>query len=353
MARNNLYEEASSEDSFLDVVANVVGVLIIMVMIVGAQASRQVISTSADSAQAEVPVVTPPTKASVDTDTLRDQLEQVNLEMRESQNRLQDSLKRITLISHEAQAYDDRRVELAMHRATLQADLERRKNMLAAEDQQEFEVQRQILESKLDLEKLTQEQMSLLSAPETVEEIECVPTPLARTIEDRAIHLRLSKGLVSVVPLEELLDMVRSDLEGLRQRLQQSGRLVETFGPLDGYRLKFTVAEKVTAESLGGPLAGQIRKTSYHQYAEIIPVSESLGQNVEQALLPGGTLRRLLESQRRHTPNVEVWLYTDSFDEFRPLKRTLWELGFAVSVRPMRPGTHIGASPEGTRGSAQ
>jgi hypothetical protein len=74
---------------------------------------------------------------------------------------------------------------------------------------------------------------------------------------------------------------------------------------------------------------------------------------VEQALMPGSTLHSRLNSYQRQLPSVVIWLYTDSFDEFRPLKRALWEMGASVAVRPMQPGSLIGASPHGTKSSAQ
>jgi len=48
-----------------------------------------------------------------------------------------------------------------------------------------------------------------------------------------------------------------------------------------------------------------------------------------------------------------VWLYSDSFEQFRLLKRTLWEMGYSLATRPLEPGTNIGASPHGTKSAAQ
>ncbi len=47
MRRDRFQQEDTTEDSFLDVVANVVGVLIILVMMVGMQASRSRFLTDA------------------------------------------------------------------------------------------------------------------------------------------------------------------------------------------------------------------------------------------------------------------------------------------------------------------
>ncbi|NOY29041.1 MAG: hypothetical protein GXP28_02355, partial [Planctomycetes bacterium] len=122
---------------------------------------------------------------------------------------------------------------------------------------------------------------------------------------------------------------------------------------LGGYRLRFTITKRTAAGSIGGPRAGQRQRVDHDQFAQILPVSDELGQNVEQALQPGSELYERLHRNLRKPPPVVVWLYTDSFNEFRPLKRALWEKGIAVAVRPMRPGTQIGASPHGSKSSAQ
>ncbi|MGI9428626.1 MAG: hypothetical protein ACR2NM_08210 [Bythopirellula sp.] len=353
MQRAKFQSAESSDDSFLDVVANVVGVLIILVMLVGAQASRSVKLAESESLPPDSTdelVVAAPT---LELAAMRTELDQAKDAVRISHRAIRDLGGKITRLNHEVVAYDQQRVELATHRALLEEDLQRRKEDLAEDKQREFDVQRQLGERKLDLDELNQEQLSLIAAPGEVTEVECVPTPIARLVEGKSIHLRLSKGLVSVVPFEALMDEVQYDIEGTKRRLLQRGRTVETYGPLDGYRLKLTVAQIRSPSSVVGPLVGQSPRIQIGWEAEIIPVSTEIGQNVEQSLLPGGALHKYLMSQRQKKPAVIVWLYTDSFDQFRPLKRALWEMGFSLATRPMKPGTNIKASPRGTRAAAQ
>ena len=350
-------DEENSEDAFLDVVANVVGVLIILIMLVGAQASRSVLVAQSKKATPETrqtqpsEIVDQPTD--LDMKALRAELELASQSAIASEREVEALAFQVSKISHEAEAYDNQRVELAMHRSLLEEDLQRRKEQLGDQQQREFDTQRQLLESKLDLDTLTKEQLGLVSAADTVTEVECIPTPLARVVEGKSIHLRLSNGLVSVVPFEQLMEEVQANIQGTLRRLQDRGRTVETYGPTDGYRLKLTMSRRRSQGSLGGPLVGQKQKSKISWEAEILPVSTEIGQNVEQSLLPGGALHKHLLAQQRERPAVVVWLYTDSFDEFRPLKRALWEMGFSMATRPMRPGANIKASPEGTRAAAQ
>ncbi len=348
-------EDDSAQDSFLDVIANVVGVLIILVMLVGVRASHRFLAADAG------PTAKPSTveladfqdsNAIQDIAAYRQELDAAKQLAISSQSAIQKMAVQVIRISHEAKERDQQRNELALHRAAIEDHIEERRESLDSVRQREFDVQRQLLESQIKLDELTREQLALSSAPQRTEEIECVPTPLAKTVEDAAIHLRIKDGLVSIVPLEELLGQIEYRVEDILRRLQSRNEVVETIGPVDGYRLRFTVLKR-NSGAIGGPLVGQRQKVVFEQNAQILPTSVDIGQNVEQALMPGAALyEHLLAKQRQHPP-VVVWLYTDSFEQFRPLKRKLWEMGFSLATRPMRPGTHIGASPNGTKSAAQ
>ncbi len=363
MRHDRFHEEDANDDSFLDVIANVVGVLIILVMLVGVRASHSVIAAKSDptaTVQQSKPAIQESQPAEIknsaseaDLVRLREQLDEARHQAIVSQRQIEETAIRVIKINQESAAHDQRRVQLAMHRSVLEEDLERRRSKLDSRRQQEFDVQRQLVEAQIDLDEMTKQQLTLAMERPTIEEVECVPTPLAKIIEGEAIHLRMHKGLVSIVPLEELLQEVQNHVEDFRRRLQSRDEVVETFGPMGGYRLRFTITKRNAPGSIGGPRAGQLQRVTHDQYAQVLPVSDKLGQNVEQALLPGSDLYERLHSYRRQSPPVVVWLYTDSFNEFRPLKRALWEMGVAVAVRPMRPGSHIGASPHGSKSSAQ
>ena len=355
MHHARIQREETSQDSFLDVVANVVGVLIILVMLVGMQASRHVFHAqhrqAVDSTPSET-VAVADSQAQQDLEQMQAELQRAMLAARDSQRSILELATQVSRISHEAQAYDRQRVELAMHRSVMQEEIERRRQLLDSEHQQEFDVQQELLQSQIKLEALTQEQLALASAPEEVEEIECLPTPLAKEVDVPSIHLRLRKGLVSVVPVEALQEELRSHTHEIIRRLQLNSKVVETVGPIEGYRAR-AVFIKRARRLLGGPTVGQREENVLETYTEFLPNADDIGQNVEQALLPGSALLEFLHSHRRDSPPVDVWLYTDSFNEFRTLKKSLWEMGFSVAIRPMQLSDTIGASPYGTKSAAQ
>jgi hypothetical protein len=348
MRRDRHQQEESSENSFLDVVANVVGVLIILVMLVGMQASRSLFPASAS--QSTVATAEQPPQ---DLDKLKNELEEATRQAKDTQQTVAQLVTRVARISNEAAGYDRQRIELAMHRKVIEDDIQSRREQLDSGSQQEFDVQRELLESQIKLHELEQEQLSLVSSTPDAVEIECVPTPLAKEVDIPSLHLRLRGGLVSIVPVKQLRDEFELHSEGIRRRLQANSNVVETFGPINGYRAKFTFIKRAAAGSVRGHIAGQVRENVLETYIEFLPTSDDIGQSVEQALMPGSALHAYLQSHRKESPPVDVWLYTDSFDEFRHLKRALWEMGFPLATRPMRMHDTIGASPYGSKSATQ
>ena len=85
----------------------------------------------------------------------------------------------------------------------------------------------------------------------------------------------------------------------------------------------------------------------------LLPVSDDMGQPLTDALRDGSDF---LERLSGHDPNrttVTVWVYPDSFNEFRALKAELFRRGYLAAGRPMPDGHPIGGSPDGSRSAAQ
>jgi hypothetical protein len=119
--------------------------------------------------------------------------------------------------------------------------------------------------------------------------------------------------------------------------------IVDTLGPIGGFRMRYAVQRRHTARGTSLQLA----------YLELQPESRGLGEPLEAALAPDSRFREKLAmvSPRQYT--ITVWTYPDSFAEFRKLKKELYEMGYPVAGRPLPEGMLISASPHGSRSSAQ
>ena len=82
-------------------------------------------------------------------------------------------------------------------------------------------------------------------------------------------------------------------------------------------------------------------------------MADDIGETADEALAPNSEFRKALKSLRRGRNTVTIWLYPESFDAFRKLRKELYAAGFAIAARPLPPGEAIGGSPEGTKSAAQ
>ncbi len=322
------------QDSFLDIVANLVGILIILVMIVGAQAKD----------------------AMLQADVTPDGVDQQAVE--EQKNALAD-------VGHDLQALLDRaekqQVEIAYRRSerdriltlitTIEQDLEKQRGDLSHEAQQALELQRQIADARRAEEnlKLSREAVERSTAP--VQVVMHRPTPLAKTVFGREVHFQMQGGRVVYVPLEELVEEFKTEAKQKTWKLRQAPSITETVGPIRDFRLKYTLKREThNIETRAG--------TAYQERIELdhfvlVPVRDNLGETLDVALQPQSQFRSLLGSFNPNDATVTVWVYPDSFDQYRQLKEELFKLGFLTASRPMPEGQPISGSPNGTRSAVQ
>jgi hypothetical protein len=334
------------QDSFIDVVCNMVGILIVLVMIVGVKAS----SGDAEPAAAATAASVKPTEPDASTLAELQATERAALEAAEE---IETSVGKIKDLSVQSALIEARREELALMREAVEKDIANRRGKLNDKDQRQFDVQREIADAEIKLHKLTQEQISLMSQKSDVEQIECVPTPLAKTVTGEEIHARLRHGQLAVVPADELFNEVsRRGADHLRNGLRDRNGAEDVFGPIDGFRMRLSVERYDAAVPGESPLAEPHRPTIVMQ-GVFLPTSEDIGQPVEQALLPDSQFMRALRAKRSATPAVTIWVYPDSYNELRTLKRAMWEAGVSLAVRPLADGQPIIFSTAGTKSAAQ
>ncbi|MEM8945520.1 MAG: hypothetical protein AAGD11_10070 [Planctomycetota bacterium] len=342
-----------AQDSFLDVVANIVGVLIILVMLVGAAASGGLLQR-AELARADS------TKLQIQSETrrrpeaLKRQLEKVEERLVKKSSDFRETTARILRIGHQSARQEQLRLELAVHRAAIEEDLQRRRAALSAEDRQSYDVQNQIFEAKLELDKLSDQQLSLLAEPGVVNEIVVEPTPVARKVTEDAIHVRLKGGAVCKVPFHELMEEVEYEAVSIKRELNSHDGVNRVVGPIDGFRLRVTVDRRKSSSALTGPIAGNISaRTRYDHLWEFHPIAKVLGEPMEQASLADSRFRQTLELAKRRSSVVVAWVYNDSFDDYRVLRKMLADMGFSIAVFNLADGDLISASPRGRRAHAQ
>lgn len=328
-------------DSFLDIIANMVGILIILVMVVGVRAGKGALAPS------------PPAVETVSAEDLEGRVAELRRQSLLQREEIVQTAARAQNAYQETSLVDRQRHEMEVLRAQAEGELAERREQLDAARQREFDVQREINEAQIELSRLTQQQLQLVSQPLDVEEIESTPTPIASTVKEEAIYVRIKHGNISVVPVVELRSLVfgGESRDYLVGALRQRHEAADLFGPVDGFRLRFRVERY--AEAVPGTVGPGMARVSNVMSAELLPEADDVGQPMEQALLPGSPLMRALSRRPANTTPVLAWVYPDSYDELRSLKKALWERDIALAVWPVDQNQPIVMSTNGSRAEAQ
>ena len=327
--------DAPSHDSFLDIVANMVGILIILVMVVGVRAKN-------------APVAAIPGGDAQQTQEL------------EEDRAVEESLRgealgaaaEIRKLEQETLLQRRSRGAMAVLVSGLEDKIRVRREQMNAEQQELFDLGRSVSQSRFQLEELDRQRARAENTqPETIV-IESYPTPLSKTVSGREAHFQLRGGRIALIPLETLVQRLKQSVERQKYKLLNQTELTDTVGPLGGFRLRYTLdrydvsAEMAVMTGRSGSYARLRRWT-------LIPLSSRLGETVEMALAEGSEFRRTVSKLRPGQTAITIWVYQDSFASFRRIKKELYLLGFSVAARPLPQGTPISGSPEGSKSAAQ
>jgi hypothetical protein len=319
--------EAIGSDSFLDVVTNTVGILIVLVMVVGIRAKNSPVDVE-DDADAQRLV-----------GQLGDDAESIEREVL----RLEEQIQAVTL---SAQAKYQERGTLAYLLAEHERELDEAKKSLGAENQNSFEVRRALAAAESELKKLADAKADAEKPNKrTPITIKSYPTPISRTVYGQEVHFQLRHGRLAWAPLMEMAEMCNIDAAGKKERLQNVSEISDVLGPRQGFEAHYTLTRLDDAAEDGRvPLAFSF---------ELIPVSEELGETVDEALLPTSRFRAKLADYPPRQCTVTVWTYGDSFSQYGRVKELLYGMGYHVAARPLPDDINIGGSNFGSHSSAQ
>ena len=127
-----------------------------------------------------------------------------------------------------------------------------------------------------------------------------------RTVFGKELHLRLQAGRLTYVPLEEFADQLKANARNILERARDQDQITDMMGPMNGFRMRFTFRRTTRSGSIGGSAVTQIRFEL--DKFELIPVTEYLGEPLEQALLPQSEFRNLLQGYDPNKTTVTVWV---------------------------------------------
>ncbi|QDT08944.1 hypothetical protein [Planctomycetes bacterium K23_9] len=346
MSRRRRSTLEMGHDSFLDIVANLVGILIILVVILGtqSQAVLQSVQDTQEEEQADAPEATFATEqqlTALASHTMRAQAAQAD------SNRFE---KKILLMDDELEARKRQRgmlLDLLAQAKLAYEDIKKKsdadKTRIAA---QQAEVQS--LMSRIS--DISAKRNRLESEKQPVVAVEHLPTPMAKTVFGEELHFRLKGNRLSLVPVEKLLVEIRRDFARAAAG-PRDGRIDAAVGPVRGYVARYIMDKqrKMVSNGRGVSPGTQIQLVRM----KVEPLSEPYGEPIESVLSGGQMLDVELAGRKPNATTITVWVYPDSFAAFRRLKEHLYAKGFATAARPLPMDRSITGGPQGSRSAAQ
>ncbi len=317
--------EAPGQDSFLDIVANLVGILLILIMVIGARATDAMVRNMHEHEEL-IP--------RIDVAAARVAAESVEQDIHEVNTRIKRQELEIAYRRRER----DRMLQVI---GQVEQELEHERQDLSDEQRAQVEAQRQLARARDEWEDLTIQLEALRNAPNTPQVIKHLPTPMAKTVFGRELHFRLYAGRIAYVPWDELAAKLQEDAPQQIWKLRDAPRVTETIGPIQHFRMTYTLRHSSDG-----------RRAELERFV-LVPTRNDLGERLEEVGNPSSKFESILSQYDPNRTTITVWVYPDSFEEFRQLKLQLFRRGYAAAGRPLPAGHPIGGSPEGTRSAAQ
>lgn len=389
-------------DSFLDIIANIVGILIILIVIAGVKVARQPppgapmpIETPSAVSESITPESTtdtdpPPRVASLATP---DQLHFLQEEAQRAASRSVELQQQLTRLEEESQVLVDAAAQTRQEASQLNVEIASWRQQVvdaesdqvrAAEETTDLQRQLKVLEEQVVTEKVRQDKLTQATtlaygrqefaradlqdiAAQThklqeliTEQQATVPdaerlkhrlSPVARSDGHHELHFRLRSGRVSWVPLEPLLERLKRQVTNRVSLIRKFGQYEGVCGPVGGYIMRYGI-ERVVASPLGGlnGMSGGYR-IAVSRWT-VTPTDSLRAESIDEALRFGSRFRQVAEAAEPDA-TMTVWLYAGDFAHFRRLREFGHGLGLRVAARPLPDDAEITGSPGGSRSSAQ
>ncbi len=337
-----------SFDSFLDIVANVVGIIIrlILVVWVGARSYSSIQATP----KPETPVAEKPAERPLPADPLQDELAKDRQELAAAQKRLLDQLRQLGNLRQQ-------REQTTQQFATLSSRRQQLEKTESALDRTVADAHNSAKSAVLSLTELRERRQKL---EDELHELEKLPpltkilryrTPISRPVEADEFHFECRQERVTLVDLSAMIEEVRRGLQEKGKLLRDRWELSDATRPYGAFRMRYTIErERGTIDAVVAGAApdphGDYRCAITEAVVE--PITPIRGETAEAALATGSAFRRLVDRIDPQFATVTFWVYPDSFGLFRQLRDYLYDRDITVAGRPLPDGVPITCSSRGS-----
>jgi hypothetical protein len=339
-----------SFDSFLDVVANVVGIILRLILVawLGARSYKPAVPP---------PAAEPPAEDIADLgepeDPLSPELERQRQELARLQALLLEQLKQYE--SERGQLALSER-ELADLRARL-ADLYGEKTALEGSEKEKghgMQAAALTAQELRDRGRKVMEEMEALRKETPPKQTLRYRTPISRPLQSEEWMFECRGGRVTLIDIGTLVEEAWRGARGRAEYFRDHWDLRDVTASVGSFRLHYVIERQRGAmDYLGAaPPAGGGMTIGLTEW-ELEPVDPRRGETVEAALAPTSEFRRVVDHIEPRQAAVTMWVYPDSFPLFRRLRDYLYDHDVVVAGRPINEGNFIAASRRGTASRGQ
>lgn len=336
-----------SFDSFLDLVTNVVGIIIRLILVtwVGARsyhASMQWLDVEPEKKTTPVPKIT--------DDPLHARLQQAKNDLDDAKTLLLARLKELDGVQQQNQ-----HAQLQLAEVTKRAEaLETQRRKLTGK----FDAG-QIQQVSLSIEQIRRRSKQLL---DDIKKIDAMPSlkkelkyhaPVSKLVQSEELFFECKNGRVCYIDLPTLMLDIKIAMDDISQELKNTWRVERTTASQGPYRLRFAIERERTATD-AGPTPPPDRGFRYGLSEWVVePIADRRGETLEQALAAKSEFRQYTDQLDKRITTVTFWVYPDSFEVFRTLRDRLYERGIEVAGRPLTADAPIAASRNGSASRGQ
>jgi hypothetical protein len=312
-----------SFDSFLDVVANVVGIILRLIIV--AWAAGRSYHGPPPPAPPPQPTFEEPVALPEPTDPLTPELEKERHELALAQARLLE----------ETRKWEDVRRRRAAAAGDVTALVSRRQGLEDAARATKADAAPPPALSLAEIasrsKQLAEDIKALKNAPSPKQTLR-YRTPVSQTLQTEEVFFECKGGRVSLVDVGVMIEEVKRSMGDKGSGANRAWNFANTTSAVGAFRMHYRIEQD--------PGTSRIFLSGY----EIEPVVLDRGEAAEAALAPGSAFRRAVDHLDAQETAITFWVYPDSFALYRKLRDLLHDRDFVVAGRPLQGGELIGAS---------
>jgi len=323
-----------SFDSFLDLVANVVGIILRLILVawMGGRSYKGLPITADLPAVPQMSVALGAEETEKEAANSQVEVDSLNERLKKLQLELAAILDKSGLLEKDVEAIS--KSELNLETALYQLSQQKQNlAMIPGGADSKVELDRTKLEA--EAREIAKKIEELRKSP-TVRKTHRWKTPVSQTLQTDELIFECRQGRVTGVDLAVMLDEIQSKLREKGELLRRQWVVEDDTRVCGSFRLHYAVErEKSPLEQYG---SGTPDDSSFRYGLaswEVIPIDPYRGETLDEALKPGSKFRAIIDRLDSSQTAITFCVYPDSFGLYRGIRDFLHDKDVVVAGRPL------------------